>query len=120
MGDGVSLNRSSALQLWAIGTIAPILTILWNIFETGLRSDWFILWTAGRLALCGDIPPAQGTEFTYPPHALFFFTPLAPIPYVCILHRLECAHRRLLPVGGAALFAERLSVICSRCSRRAP
>jgi hypothetical protein len=82
LGDGASLNRSSALQLWAIGTIAPILTILWNIFERGLESDWFILWTAGQLALFGDITPARGTEFTYPPHALFFFTPFATIPYV--------------------------------------
>ena len=82
MGDGASLNRSSALQLWAIGTIAPILTIFWNIFEGRLRSDWFTLWTAGRLALFSDIRPAQGTEFTYPPHALFFFTPFATVPYL--------------------------------------
>ena len=82
MGDKASLNRSSAFQLWAIGAIAPTLTILWNIFERHLRSDWAVLWTAGRLALWGDVPPARGTEFTYPPHALFFFTPLAPLPYV--------------------------------------
>ena len=82
MGDGASLSRSSALQLWAVGAIAPILAILWNILETGLRADWAILWTAGRLALFGDVSPAQGTEFIYPPHALFFFTPFAPIPYV--------------------------------------
>lgn len=81
MGDDASLNRSSALQLWAVGAIAPVLTISWNIFEKGLRSDWEILWTAGRLALFGDVSPALGTEFTYPPHALFFFAPFAPIPY---------------------------------------
>ena len=82
LGEKASLSRSSALQLWAIGAIAPVLTILWNIFERQLRSDWSILWTAGRLALWGDVPPAQGTEFTYPPYALFFFTPFAPLPYV--------------------------------------
>ena len=82
MGEDASLNRSSAYQLWAIGTIAPVLTILWNVFREQLKSDWFILWTAGRLALWGDISPAQGTEFAYPPFALFFFTPLAPLPYV--------------------------------------
>ena len=80
LGEKASLSRSSALQLWAIGAIAPVLTILWNIFERQLRSDWSILWTAGRLALWGDVPPAQGTEFTYPPYALFFFTPFAPVP----------------------------------------
>jgi len=81
VGEQASLNRSSALQLWAIGTIAPLLTIFWNIFERELQSDWFTLWTAGRLALWGDVSPARGTEFTYPPFALFFFTPFAPLPY---------------------------------------
>jgi hypothetical protein len=42
LGKGVSICRSSALQLWAIGTIAPLLTIGWNILEDGLRSDWAI------------------------------------------------------------------------------
>ena len=82
MGKGVSISRSSALQLWAIGTIAPLLTIGWNIFENGLQTDWFTLWTAGRLALFGDIAPARGTEFPYPPYTLFILTPFATLPYI--------------------------------------
>jgi hypothetical protein len=74
------------LQLWAIGTIAPVLTILWNILETGLRSDWSVLWEAGRMALAGDVgrlyvAVEDGFNFPYPPHALFFFAPFAPLPY---------------------------------------
>lgn len=87
LGAEASLNRSSALQLWAIGTIAPMLAILWNVFERALRSDWFILWEAGRLALAGDVSrlyvvTKDGFNFPYPPHALFFFAPFAPLPYV--------------------------------------
>jgi hypothetical protein len=87
LGDDASLNRSSALQLWAIGAIAPLLTIAWNLFEKGLQSDWFTLWAAGRLALFGDTgrlydAVKAGFNFPYPPHALFFFVPLAPLPYI--------------------------------------
>ena len=61
--------------------IAPLLTILWNIFENGLQTDWFTLWTAGRLAMFGDIAPARGTEFPYPPYTLFILTPFATLPH---------------------------------------
>lgn len=81
MGRDASIGRSSALQLWAIGAIAPLLTTAWNIFEGGLRSDWAIFWAAGRAFLFSDVPPAKAIEFVYPPHALLFFTPLAPLPY---------------------------------------
>ena len=80
MGDDASLNRSSALQLWAIGAIAPVLTIFWSIFEKAPRSDYHLLWTAGRLALSNDIQPAAG--FLYPPYALLVFAPLALLPFV--------------------------------------
>lgn len=82
MGDDASLNRSSALQLWAIGTIVPVATILWNILREGLQTDYRILWTAGNLALSGDVPTPSSAGFIYPPHALFFFTPIASLPYV--------------------------------------
>ena len=86
VSEQVSSNRSSALQLWAIGTIAPVLTILWNVFETGLRSDWAVLWEAGRMALAGDVgrlyvAVEDGFNFPYPPHALLFFAPFAALPY---------------------------------------
>ena len=81
MDRDASIGRSSALQLWAIGAIAPLLTIAWNVFEGGLKSDWAILWEAGRALLYSDVPPAKAIEFVYPPHALLFFTPFAPLPY---------------------------------------
>lgn len=86
MGRDASIGRSSALQLWLIGAIAPLLTIAWNLFAKGLQSDWFTLWAAGRLALFGDAAKLYdsvkaGFNFPYPPHALFFFAPLAPLPY---------------------------------------
>jgi hypothetical protein len=82
LNGGASIGRSSALQLWAIGVIAPLLTIAWNVFEGGLQTDWHTLWTAGNLALFGDVAPARGTEFPYPPYALFILTPFALLPYV--------------------------------------
>jgi len=81
LDEAASISRSSALQLWAIGMIAPLLTIAWNIFEGGLKSDWAILWEAGRALLYSDVPPGQAIEFVYPPHALLFFVPFAPLPY---------------------------------------
>jgi hypothetical protein len=81
LNRSASISRSSALQLWAIGMIAPLLTIAWNIYRGGLRSDWAIFWEAGRALLYGDVPPAKAIEFVYPPHALLFFAPFAPLTY---------------------------------------
>ena len=79
-------NRSSALQLWAIGAIAPLLTIGWNMLSGKLASDWYTLWAGGRLAADGQAgilydAAKSGIFFPYPPHALFFFMPFGPLSH---------------------------------------
>jgi hypothetical protein len=76
-------NRSSVLQLWAIGMIAPLAMLINNVLKPTYQTDYFTLWTIGR-ALFGtaNLYAADGLNFFYPPHALLFLAPFAPLPYL--------------------------------------
>lgn len=75
------------MQIWAIGTVAPALTILWNALKPEFLTDWYTLWAAGRLATAGQAgilydTAKSGLVFPYPPHALFFFIPFGPLSHL--------------------------------------
>lgn len=90
-----STNRSTALQLWLIGSLAPLALILNAPLQ---RSDFISLWLAGKMAIAGaagqiydtalsgvfasQLGLHEATNFPYPPNALLFFAPFASIPPV--------------------------------------
>lgn len=82
-------------RLWAIGAIVPLIHIWMSALG---KYDFAAFWIASRQAISGqseaiyDASVAQrmadqltygiGSIFPYPPHALFFFIPFAPLPYL--------------------------------------
>lgn len=88
-------NRSTAIQIWIIGSLAPLLLILIGKFG---EYDFAAFWVAGRQVLdgaAGSIYSTSATKiyadmlglggatvFPYPPHALFLYVPFALIPYI--------------------------------------
>jgi hypothetical protein len=75
-------NRSSVMQLWSIGMIAPVATMINKVLKPPFETDYSVLWSAGRAF--DDLTGLYNADgvFFYPPHALLFFAPLAPLPYI--------------------------------------
>lgn len=90
-----SANRSTAIQIWIIGAIGPLILLLMGPYG---QYDFAAFWVAGKQALAGGAANIYSTEatkyyadslglggptiFPYPPHALFLFVPFALIPYI--------------------------------------
>lgn len=75
-------NRGSALQLWAIGMIHPLVTLIYKVLNPPFESDYEVLWKAGRAVHNLSTLYEKDGVFFYPPHALLFFVPFAQLPYI--------------------------------------
>lgn len=95
MSKRLHFDSSFHLRLWVIGAIVPLVQILRSAVG---KYDFSAFWIAsmqtvsGHAATIYDGMVAQriadqftygiGAIFPYPPHALFFFIPFAPLPYL--------------------------------------